>query len=213
MDNNESNEILSTHELAEQQWDGYSEPGDVDTDMAATNRPDREGIEFHVSMRNYTMRDMEELIIEAAARKMLASFGDQKLSKLIEDRAINLVTAKADDALQSVSAEIINQPLTPDFGQRDPVTMRDFIGLTGREYLTQPVGTDGKPSKGYNTRPRIQRIVEGWMDRAFKAEIEKATTQVIGEVRSAIKKQHEDMLATEKARVMDALKHSLGEKQ
>uniref|UniRef100_UPI0011848CFC hypothetical protein n=1 Tax=Mesorhizobium amorphae TaxID=71433 RepID=UPI0011848CFC len=68
-----TNEIVSTHDLAETEWDGHSEPQDVDTAMVATKEPEGKGIEFHVSMRDYTFRDMRELIVEAAARVVVGN--------------------------------------------------------------------------------------------------------------------------------------------
>lgn len=206
-----TNEIINTHDLAEREWDGHSEPQDVDTDMVATKEAERKGIEFHVSMRDYTMQDMETLIIEAAAMQVVGKFGDARLAKEIEAKTISLVTAKADKALEAVTAEIIDQPITPKypFMKKDeaPVTMREFIGLTGRQYLSERVDANGKVSErsSYNEKTRIQYFAEKYMEMAFKREIEKATNLVIAEVRNAIEAQHKAFLAAEKERFRDAL--------
>lgn len=206
-----ANEITSTHEIAEREWDGQSEPQDVDTDMVATKDPEDNGIEFHVSMRDYTLRDMETLIIEAAAQQIVGKFGKDRLAKEIEAKTITLVTAKADKALEAVTAEIIDQPILPKYGyskpEAAPVTMREFIGLTGRQYLAERVDSMGKTTdrSGYHDKSRIQYLVEKYMETAFKREIEKATNAAIVEVRAAIEASHKALLAAEKARFLEAL--------
>jgi hypothetical protein len=204
------NHITDTSEIAEAEWDAHEEPEDVRSDIVATVEPEERGIEFHVSMRDYTQRDMEGLIIEAAAMQILGRRSDSGLAKAIEAKCIELVDAKASSALAAVTAEIIEQPLTPSFGSKEPVTMREFIGLTGRAYLTTRVGHDGKPSTrdswARNDDPtRIERLVSQYMDQAFKKEIEKATNAAINEVRAAIKAQHDAFLAAERARLQEAL--------
>lgn len=204
-------EITSTHEMAEAEWDGHSEPQDVDTNMVATKEAEGEGIEFHVSMRSYTKRDMEELIVEAAARVVVGNYGSNVIAKKVEERCIALVTSMADKHLASVTAEIIDQPVTPKFpfiskGDEKPVTMREFIGLTGRAYLEARVNGAGEPSTdSWSTKPRIQHLAEIHMQRAFKAEIEKATNAAVVEVRAAVKAAHDAFLNAEKTRFREAL--------
>ena len=201
-------EITSTHDMAESEWDGESEPGDVPSDLVATTEPPDKGISFHVSMRDYTMRDMEALIIEAAAMQMVGRIGGSQLAKAIEAKCIDLIDAKATAALEKVTAEVIDQPITPRFGANEPVTMREFLGLYGREYLSARVEGSGKPYGGYNpssASTRIEWLVCQYMDRAFKTQIEKATNAAITEVRDAIKKQHQSFLKAEMARFRDAL--------
>lgn len=206
-----TNEITSTHEMAEQDWDGHSEPSEVETDMVATKGAEGLGIEFHVSMRDYTMRDMEALIIEAAASQIVGRHNDNTLAKAIEAKCIEQITAKADKALAKVTTEIIDQPVTPVFPfmsktNEKPVTMREFIALTGQAYLTARVNNAGEATTdSYSTKPRIQHLAEVYMQRAFKSEIEKATNAAISEIHKAIRAQHEAFLNAEKARVRNAL--------
>lgn len=206
----QNNEITSTAEMAERDWDGQSEPNDVGTAAVATLKPDGRGIEFTVSMRDYTQRDMEALIVEAAAALIVGQRRDRQLAQSIEAKCIEQITAMADKALSAVTAEIIDQPLTPSFGDKKPVTMREFIGLTGREYLDARVGNDGKPvtAGGWsrtNSYSRIEYLVSQYMQRAFKQEIEKATNAAITEIQQAIKAQHAALLESEKARFHAAL--------
>jgi hypothetical protein len=208
-------EITSTSELAETEWDGRSEPADVQTDMTATTKPEG-GIEFFVQMHDYTKRDMEELIVEAAARVVVGNYGNNVLAKKIEERCIALVTEKADRHLASVTAEIIDQPVTPKFpfhskGDEKPVTMRELIGLTGRAYLEARVNGAGEVSTdSWSTKPRIQHLAECYMARAFKNEIEKATNAAIAEIQREIKAKHDALIEAEKKRLRDALAKTTG---
>lgn len=205
-----SNEIINTNDLAESEWDGNGEPSEVQTDAVATKNAEGRGIEFHVSMRDYTQRDMEELIVEAAARVLVGNYGDAKLAKLIEERCIALTTEKADRALADVTTDIIDQPITPKYPfmkpDAAPTTMREFIGLTGREYLTAYVDSVGRPTTDrHYGKTRIQYLVETYMQQAFKREIEKATIATIIEIQKEIRAKHDAFLNAEKARVRDAL--------
>lgn len=202
-----SNEITSTHDMAEAEWEAGEEPRDVDTKMVATVEAEGKGIEFHVSMRSHTMRDMEALIVEAAAMQLVGRRSERELAKAIEAKALALIDAKATEKLAGVTAEIIDQPMTPNFGDKQPVTMREFLGLYGREYLTQVVGSDGKPDTSSYGRgkPRITWLVERAMDATFKREIEKATNAAITEIQGAIREQHKALLAAETARIRDAI--------
>lgn len=204
------NEILNTADLTEQVWDGESEPSELETDMVALKEPEGHGMEFHVQMRGYTLRDMDDLIVNAAAAQIMGSRNEREMAKLIEAKCIEQITAKADAALLKVAAEIIEQPLIPSFGSKEPVTMREFIGLTGRDYLTTRVDNSDKPTPNdswgrSNSPTRIERLVSKYMDQAFKKEIEKATNAAINEVRAAVKAHHDAFLEAEKARFREAM--------
>lgn len=207
-----SNEITSTAEIAETEWNGEDEPNDVRTDMVATHEPEGRGIEFHVSMRDYTQRDMEDLIVTAAAQMIVGKHNNHEMARAIEAKCIELINAKAGSALAAVTTEIIDQPLTPQYAwakDKPSVTMREFLGLYGREYLTQQVDYQGNPAKGYDAKQtRMQYFVERHMDKAFKSEIEKATSAAIGEIRTALRLQHEAMLKEELRRFREAIAHS-----
>lgn len=202
------NEITSTHDMAEQAWDG---PGDVRSNLVATKEAEGDGIEFHVSMRGYTMVDMEALIVEAAAARIVGNHQEHALAKAIEAKCIALISAKADAALAKVTAEIIDQPVVPKFpfmskGDEKPVTMREFIALTGQAYLLARVDHSGNPSNdSWSSKPRIDRMVERYMQDKFKTEIERATNSAIVEIRASVLAEHTKFLAAEKARVRDAL--------
>lgn len=200
-----SDEIMNTGDM--QGVDEFDEPR---SDLTATTAPTGKGIEFNVSMRDHTMQDMEGLIVEAAAFLIVGRYGDKELARAIEARVMKQVTEKADATLHAVTNDMLDRPLTPTFGDKKPVTMREFIGLTGREYLSQRVNNDGSLNEGSgwgssSSKSRIEWLVWKYMDTKFKNEIEKATNATIAEVRNAIAAQHASFLAAEKQRFREAL--------
>jgi hypothetical protein len=205
-----SNEIINTGDMAESEWDGRSEPGNIQTDMVATHAGEGKGIEFHVSMRDYTLRDMEALIVEAAAIQIVGKRGDNRLAKLIEERCIALTTEKVDRHLAQVTADIIEQPIIPKFPfikpDEKPMTIREFIGLTGRAYLTEAVDSSGKPTTDrHYSKSRMQHLVQAAMAVSFKKEIEKETSALVVEIQNRIRAEHKALLEAEKVRFRDAL--------
>lgn len=205
-----SNPIFDTGSLAElRDLDPDVEISNMEATKVATEAP----MEFHVQMRGHTFRDMEDLIVNAAAHQLVGRYGGtESLRKQIEAKTIDHVTRRADAVLAGVSAEIIDQPMMPKFtGSKDtPITMREFIGLTGRAYLAELVGSDGKPAASSswgssNQVSRIQYLVQQAMFSKFKNEIEAATNAAIGEIRAEIKAKHDNFLAAEKKRLADAL--------
>ena len=188
-------------------------PDDEIASLDATKEATDAPMEFHVQMRGHTFRDMEDLIVNAAAQQLVGRYGGtDALRKQIEAKTVEHVTERADAVLANVSAEIIDQPMMPKFvgAKEEPVTMREFIGLTGRAYLAEIVDRDGKPtSKGgwgsSEGKPRIQWIVGDYIERKFKDEIEKATNTAIAEVQIALKAKYDAFLAGEKKRLADAL--------
>lgn len=208
-----SNEITSTADMALAAYEAsgsYDEPRDVDNDIVATHKPEGKGIEFHVSMRDYTMADMEALIVEAAATKLLSRLNSTEMSKKVDAMVVASINAKADAVLERVTAEILDQPMTPSFGDKKPVTMRELLGLCGREYLTQTVDSEGKPASndGWGRRsnlPRLEYLAGRLIDRKFKNEVEKTVNASISEVQRAVKADLDAHLAAQKARVAEAL--------
>jgi hypothetical protein len=202
-------EIITTHDIAFDHSDLDDHDGPTESLTATTTSAPDAKIEFHVQMRDWTLHDMEMLIVEAAAQQIVGRVGrPNDLSKQIEARVRELLVAKADERLALVTAEIIDQPVTPAFGDKKPVTMREMIGLYGREYLTQKVGSDGKPSTdtyGRHTQTRMAYLVQSAMDMKFKREIEAATNAAISEVQKMIRDQHIKLLSAEKARVRAAI--------
>lgn len=173
-----------------------------------TAEPSGKGFEFHVAMRTWAMQNMEQEIVNAAAEQIIGGFGTNTLARQIEAKCMEALNAKATAALAGVADSIIDQPLTPAYGDKKPVTMREFIGLVGREYLTQRVDRDGNPSTGgyaSNTTTRVELLVSKHLDRHFKQEIEKATCAAINEVKAAIAAEHKAMIEAEKKRLREAI--------
>lgn len=203
-------EIMNTADLAELDAFASDEPRNDLNDMVATKEQPPTGISFHVSMQGYTMRDMEDLIIAAAAKQIIGMRWDgNQLLKLVEQKCMEMVAEKATAALASVTAEIIDQPMTPSFGDKKPVTMREMLQLFGREYLEAQVDRDGKPhlAGSYSTPfgTRMEWLVWKALSSKFKTEIERTTNDVVREVQGAIKAHHEKVLKAEKTRFLSAL--------
>ena len=200
--------FLDTTDLAE--LVDFDEDEQPQSDLSATVQPDPDTkIEFHVQMKSWTIRDMEDMIVEASARQIVGKIDrPTDMAKQIEARVRALLIEKADKRLAEVTAEIIDQPVTPSYGDKKPVTMREMIGLYGREYLTQMVGNDGQPSTGSyysGTKTRMAYLVEKAMDANFKNEITAANNAAIAEIQNMIRKQHGQMVASEKARIRAAI--------
>ncbi len=180
-----------------------SDTGEVSQAMTATSEPESAAkMEFHVQMKAWTMEGIETFIIAAAADQLVRRFfPDRDAKKLIEDRLMATITGKLDRMLGEITAEIIDHPVTVNYG-KNAVTMRDMIGLHGREYLTQKVDSYGKATTStYDGKPRIERIVSAAVEVNFKREVEKSTSSVITEIQKSVKTAYEEFLAKEKARV------------
>jgi hypothetical protein len=193
-----TSEILSSDDLPEDE---------IREDLSATVDSTPEKIEFHVQMRGFTQRDMEAFIVEAAARQIVGRSTDSKLAKEIEARCAVLIAEKADKVLAGITDQVLDQPLTPSFGDKKPVTMREFLGLYGREYLEQRVGKyDGKPeSSSYNTVPRMAYLVSQHLDTKFENEMKTAVNKAVTEIQMSVLAKLNATLEAEKARVRDAL--------
>lgn len=205
-------DIIDTADIANEQFESgeRDEDSELTTSAIASHEEKPGGISFHVQMRDWTVNDMEELVVEAAARLIVGRTSDNKLSRLIEERALALITERADARLSSVASDVLGTTLTPKgYDQKNPVTIGETIGMLGREYLEQLVGRDGKPATEYYDRQhgtkRLEYIVRTYMDQKFANEIKAATDAVIYQIRTEIKGRHERMLAAEKARITEAL--------
>ena len=201
-----TNEICSTSDD-----DSYADDsGDVRSDIVATHTAENRGMEFHVSLRDYTLSDMESLIVDAAANILVSKYGQNALSKLVQERALEAITKKIDAHLTQVTHEIVEAPMMVNPGwpsKEPPVTLREFIGLTGREYLTQRVDHSGRPTiDSYSSRPRMQQIVEHYMDNKFKLEIQNSVNALIAEIRLEFRTIHEKFLTEERNRIREAMK-------
>jgi hypothetical protein len=201
--------IIDTSEVAEMV--GFDEDEAPRENLEVTQKSDPEAkIEFHVQMRSWTITDMEQLVIEAAARQLVGrNASEGELAKAVQDAAIRQITAKADAKMATVSEQIIDQPVMAGPGSKEPVTMREMIGLYAKEYLTEIVGPDGKISTDYYGRQsgkaRMVWIVERALDAKFKDEITKATNAAIREIQTEIRAQHIAVVQAETGRIRAAI--------
>lgn len=198
--------IVDTADIAEDV--DFDEDLAPEEDMVATTGPSAEDdkIEFHVQMRSHTMRDMEDLVVEAAARQIVGRRQDTEIARRIEARCIELIDSKLTTALDTVTAEIIDQPVTPKFGDKQPVTMRELIGLYGREYLETLVDPQGKRHDGWSRGVRrIEHLAEKSLERKFTSEIERATNAAVTALQAEIRAHHKTLIEAEKARFRAAL--------
>jgi hypothetical protein len=63
-------------------WYGGAEGFDaVESSLEARKEPEGNGIEFHVAMTSWTLRDMEELIVQAAAQQIVGRLGKEPLGE------------------------------------------------------------------------------------------------------------------------------------
>jgi hypothetical protein len=198
--------ILESADLAEMV--SFDEEESPRESLSATTESDPQAkIEFHVQMRDWTIRDMEEMIIEASARQIVGRSNNTDLAKKIQDRVIDLTNQRLNERLSGITTDILSQPvMTPGYGAQKAVTMAEYIGLTSTAYLAEMVGSDGNPTtSSYSRQTRAQYLVERAMQVKFKREIEAMTNACISEVQKAIHAHHQALLATEKQRLLDAL--------
>ena len=174
---------------------------------ASSERKDAK-VEFHVQMTGYAQEEMRDLIVEAAARSIVGRHNASAMAKAIKARCVELITQAINERLASVTAEILDQPFLP---QGDPsvapMTMRDFIGRTGRDYLEQRIDYDGMPTKEkYYSKSRIQQLVEDAACSKYKRELSAATDAIVKQIQDAIRENYNKVLAEEADRLQEALK-------
>jgi len=206
-----TNTLADSGDIIEGVEDEYCEDQPEVADLTATEDATESPMEFHVQMNGYTLRDFDRLVIEAAARKLLER-SSSPLAKDIEAKCIALTTEKILAALEPVTAEIFEQPILPKSsfgptkGETAPVTMREFVGLCGREFLTRRVNNVGKPTTDPYSRSQsmLEYLVSQHLDKRFKDEIAKASTGLITEFRERLKAKTDALVAEERARIREA---------
>ena len=199
-----TNTILDAGNLAEVTGaDG--EPNDT-SDLTSTHEPDVAGMSFHVQMNGYTLGDFEEMVVQTAARLLLESgASEHRLKKTIEERAIALISQRCDEKLAGVTSDILNNPVM--IGGKDPITMGEFIGITGRDYLSTPVDHGGKPTTGSYDRgtPRINRMLNEVVGKKFSAELSAGIKDITKELKVMVTTKLDSLIVEERARIATAL--------
>jgi hypothetical protein len=210
-------EIMELHEALDLEqdprmdYDPQNGPSDVGDIVATTTGAPPTGISFNVEMRGHTMEDMETLIIHAAAAKILGKYQDRQIAKDIQDVCLTQINDKINAQMDSVTTDIMEQPLISGMlAEKNPITMKDYVGLTTRDYLTQLVDENGNTktsSSYYSTKTtRLEFIVNRIITRQLKLEIEEATHSMIQEIQIALRAEQNRILAEEKAKITAALK-------
>ena len=165
---------------------------------------------FEVSMPPYAIEALERDVITAAALQLIAKFNERDLKKRIEEMAISILNERVNERLSEITREIFDQPVSTPFGtSKEPMTINDFIGMAGRDYLTRPVDHNGNPNKdgyGYNSgQTRIAWLIRTELDHRFKRDMEKAASQGIAEIQKRARQRLDEMIEGEKDRLRKAL--------
>lgn len=185
--------------------------------IEATDEPQQGGINFHVSMRDYTMKDMEELIIEAAARQLLGRFSDKLLAKVIEEKVMAAMVARADAQLERIANDVMGHVLTPAaYSQKQPVTIGETLAHLGREYLEQKVTTDGKPGSeawhGSQLIKRIDYIARQAFEHKLTKELADATREASRTAVAEVKALYANVVTAETDKLRSAINAALAGK-
>jgi len=177
-------------------------------DLTATTGADRTTMDFHVQMRGYTMRDFESMVVHAAAQQLV---GGRTFSKEIKEEAAAIASAKVTDQLSFALKDVMS--LTVMKRGSEDVSLREMIGMEAKTYLTEIVGSDGKPvTDSWGRRdgvPRVQHLAAVYLRDAFKKEIEQAFKDIREELKSAISGKIESAIAEERKKIADALGHEI----
>ena len=188
-------------------WENEDNPELGDMAATATSRADQpRTMDFHVQMRSYTLNAFEEMIVEAAARQVANGLSGD-IPKAVESRAIEIAEREIDAKLEPIASDLFDQPMVPErYGKGETLTLREYIGLVGRDFLSEKVTLSGKRAGRYERgEPRINHIVAQVLEKRFKKEIEAAFVELKKEVQAQINSQLSGVIDTERKRLADAL--------
>ena len=185
----------------------YRDPDDECADLEATAQPTGDKMEFHVQMRGYTMTDMETLIVEAAARQLLRSRSagsEKQIEKVIQEAVAAMIQKQVSAALERVTADILSQPM---ISGKEPVTVKQFIEMSWRDWLSNRVDLDGKDYTGYggSALTRAEWFIWKGVEQKFNNAVTAATNAAISEMQKAVSAEQAKIIAAEKKRLAEAL--------
>lgn len=178
------------------------------SDLTATKNKDHDTMDFHIQMHGYTMVDFETMVVEAAAQQLLRGHSEDSLKKKIEERLITLVSGSIDKALEPITKEIMDDPMLPKYrgAKSEAMTLREYIGLCGRDFLQTKVDNNGNITTGtYHGESRINRLIAGVLDRGFEKEIKSSTSELKTELRSIASAKMNALIDEERNRITEAL--------
>lgn len=209
-------EILNTSNIEEDKSDSSDEPNDVRSDLTAQDEPasKKRQLDFHVTMNDYTFDDMEELIVEAAALKLLGRHNQSKLGKDIEAKILLAISGRVNEVLADKTLDLMDQPLTFIEG-KDPLPLREHVAFLGKTYLEDKVDVEGKlitnSWSGKSSMTRLEWIIMARMRDVFQKEIAAATNGMITEIRNAMHVEHKAFLQAEVSRFREGIKKAIDE--
>lgn len=200
--------IMDGQDVAEIQGIGEDEEF---SDITATEKEDPATMDFHIQMRGYTMHDFEAMVVHAAAKQIV---GDRKFAREIEAKAVELANEKINSQLSIAMGDVMG--ITVQKRGAETVTLGQMIGMEGKDYLTQPVDSQGKVDTstwGRDRTPRIAFLVTQYVREHFSKEIKAAMDAMQSELRSAIKQQLDATMAAERQRIAKALEVEISAKR
>ena len=195
---NEPRVIVDAYDIAEDR-DQDEDVANISVTDEATGKPGE--ITVHVQMHGYTIQDMEEAIIRAAAAELLRSMSGQSktsIEKHVQARVIEEIEKRVNAAIGDVAADALSRPMSKApfaSGSEEPVTVGEFLGLTTNKFLSTMVNHDGEPTTDHwgrrNGMPRIEWIVMQAIERKWRDALKKEADAAAYQMRDAIAKAHE----------------------
>ena len=200
-------EVTSTDAIAER--DGEEE---ARSSIVASETAPPEGINFHVTMTRWTQDDMEDLIVEAAARLVLGKLSDNRLAKLIEEKVLAEIVKRADAKISEIAEDVMGHALVPvSWSQKPTVTIGETLAHLSRAYLEQIVDAEGKVSTdnySYASREKLKRIdflVRAAFDQKLGQEIAKATKDASNEAAKEVRAKYAEIVTAETSKLRAAI--------
>lgn len=221
---NEDTEVIMDSGDIFEDRDPDEEVANLEVTKGATGAPGE--LSVHVQMKGWTLQDVTEAIIIAAADQILKSreIGEAVLRRRVEEKVLDVFNDRINDIVEKVADDALSRPLTkPPFSSgKDPneaVTIGDFLELTSTGFLNQHVDSEGKSTpKSHSrsvygrTKPRIEHLVLNAMDHKLKKEMDAAVSKATREVQAEVRKAHEAMVEEHKAKLRDALQSAVASK-
>ncbi|MBC22312.1 MAG: hypothetical protein CMJ32_00140 [Phycisphaerae bacterium] len=188
--------------------EGMTDPEDEFADMTATTEPDEGTMNFHVQMRGYTMSDFETMVVHAAATQLL---GGRSFQSEIKAEAANIASEKVSRELSTAMKDVMS--LTVAKRGNEDVTLSKMIGMEAKDYLTQLVDGQGKPTSGGwghpDGVPRVQYLAGQYLRENFAKEITEALKAARDDVKAEVSRKIDAAISEERKKIADALGYEL----
>lgn len=168
---------------------------------------------FEVRLKEYQERDVLDAVVDRAARLIVGNYGQTQIAKEIEARAKAIVAERVDAELAKLTKEFFDQPI---LAAKDgpALSIREWVGLAGREFLTQMVNREGKPSdSAWDSRQtRMSYLIGQIVTTRLENELREAVTKAAVEVQGEARKKIDAAISAEKARIRAAFDKVVAEK-